>query len=123
VRDPSVARYARQVAVAGVGAPGQARIAAARVEVDGDGFDAEVAALYLAGAGVGRLRVAARVAVACRALNTAIEVEEGAAPGALVVHLHRRPGLESHRPAGDDPVDRGARAARWVLARLLGDRT
>jgi hypothetical protein len=50
-------RHSRQARLAGVGAEGQARIARGSVDVGLDGFAAEVAARYLAGAGVGRVRV------------------------------------------------------------------
>jgi len=69
-------RHSRQARLAGVGAEGQARIARASVDVGLDGFAAEVAARYLAGAGVGCVRVrtgeAARVA---RATDERVRVE------------------------------------------------
>jgi hypothetical protein len=50
-------RHARQARLQGVGAEGQARIARAVVEVPLDGLAGEVAVRYLAGAGVGAVRV------------------------------------------------------------------
>jgi hypothetical protein len=50
-------RHARQVRLAGVGAEGQARIAQAVVDIPLAGLAAEIAARYLAGAGVAALRV------------------------------------------------------------------
>jgi hypothetical protein len=50
-------RHVRQERLAEVGAEGQARIASACVEVRLDGLAADVAVRYLAGAGVGRLRL------------------------------------------------------------------
>jgi hypothetical protein len=50
-------RHARQVRLAEVGEAGQARLAVATVDVWLEGAAGEIAARYLAGAGVGRLRV------------------------------------------------------------------
>jgi hypothetical protein len=69
-------RHTRQVRLAGVGAEGQARIARAVVDVPGHGLAAEVAARYLAGAGVGCVRVHdAAAAAAARAVNAGVRVE------------------------------------------------
>lgn len=108
-------RYARQRAVPAIGVRGQAALARTRVVVRGDEPDAELAARYLAGAGVGRLCVADVWVHACRAANGTIEVEGGAAAGALVVRV----GEVEHSPTGSSAVERGARAARWALARAL----
>lgn len=50
-------RHGRHTTLGEVGAAGQARIEAARAEVRLDGLAAQVAVRYLAGAGVGCLRV------------------------------------------------------------------
>jgi hypothetical protein len=50
-------RHGRQTRLAEVGSAGQARIAAARAEVAGEGLASVVAARYLVGAGVGSVRV------------------------------------------------------------------
>lgn len=108
-------RYARQRAVPAIGARGQLALAKARVVVDGDQADAELAARYLAGAGVGQLRVADVWVGACCAVNGTIAIEGGATTGALRVWV----GDASHTPTGSSAVERGARAARWALARAL----
>src|SRR5579863_1118142 len=69
-------RHARQARLAGVGSDGQARIASAQVDVPLEGLAAEVAARYLAGAGVARLRVRSRaVGEAARAVDGRVQVE------------------------------------------------
>jgi molybdopterin/thiamine biosynthesis adenylyltransferase len=50
-------RHSRQARLIGVGREGQARLAALRADVPLDGLAADVAARYLAGAGVARVRV------------------------------------------------------------------
>jgi hypothetical protein len=71
-------RHARQARLAEIGAAGQARIARADVTVRLDGFAADIAARYLAGAGVARLHVReVAVAEAARAIDPAVEVVEG----------------------------------------------
>ncbi|HVR64915.1 MAG TPA: ThiF family adenylyltransferase [Polyangia bacterium] len=52
----AVQRYARQIALSEVGPDGQERLLGARVAVVGGDLTAQVAAHYLAAAGVGRLR-------------------------------------------------------------------
>jgi len=69
-------RHARQSKLVEIGPGGQARIAGARVDVALDGVAAEVAARYLAGAGVGGLRVRSQgTAAAARAVDASIPVE------------------------------------------------
>jgi hypothetical protein len=69
-------RHARQARLAGVGAEGQARIGRASVEVRLDGLAADVAARYLAGAGVGCVRVRAEeLAAGARAIDAGVRVE------------------------------------------------
>jgi len=71
-----VDRHTRQIRLAGVGAEGQGRIARAEVAVPGLGLSAEVAARYLAGAGVARIRVQdGRAAAAARAVDPGVQVE------------------------------------------------
>lgn len=69
-------RYARQMRLAEVGRPGQARIEAARIDVPLSGFAAEVAVRYLAGAGVKFVRVRdAAVAETARSIHSGVDVE------------------------------------------------
>jgi hypothetical protein len=110
-------RHARQTRLDGVGASGQARIARSRVDVGLDGLGADVAARYLAGAGVACVRVrAAALAEGARALDAAVRVEvDPALP----------PPPEADAAAGDlrDPVAsdlaRGALLALRALRAAL----
>lgn len=111
-----VDRYARQRSIAEVGDAGQAALGRAQVCVEGDGEDARIAAHYLAGAGVGRLTVHRSWVDECRARNSTIDVEAGAPDGPLVVVV----GAGRHAPPVEAlPLERGARAARWAIARVL----
>ncbi len=68
-------RHSRQSRLADVGAQGQARIARAVAVVPGQGIAAEVAARYLAGAGVAALRVRDEpTAAAARAVDPDVRV-------------------------------------------------
>jgi hypothetical protein len=69
-------RHDRQARLAGVGVAGQRAIAAATVDVRGGGLAAEVATRYLAGAGVGALRVGdPALGVAATSIDAAVRVE------------------------------------------------
>jgi hypothetical protein len=69
-------RHSRQIRLAEVGAAGQARIARAVVDVCLDGPAADIAARYLAGAGVACVRVRdSTLARGARALAPAVRVE------------------------------------------------
>jgi hypothetical protein len=68
-------RHQRQVSLAGIGEGGQRRLARALVSVPGSGFEAETAVRYLAGAGVGRLRVStSSLQAAATAIDPTLEV-------------------------------------------------
>jgi hypothetical protein len=68
-------RHQRQVSLAGIGEVGQRRLARALVSVPGSGFEAEMAVRYLAGAGVGRLRVSTSpLQAAASAVDPTLEV-------------------------------------------------
>ncbi len=103
-------RHDRQARLAEVGFAGQARIAAATVVVGGRGLAAEVATRYLAGAGVGLLRVGdAALADVAASIDPAVRVEVGAGP--------RDPGRDA--PELRDPTAReAARGAREALRAL-----
>lgn len=121
VGDPSAGRYVRQVLLREVGAAGQARVAAAHVVVTGQGVAARVCALYLAGAGVGRLTVSGPLIDDVRSLNPEVDVRAargrarsfdayiGAEQTAVAV------------PRTGRPVDDGAAVALAALKRLLQD--
>jgi molybdopterin/thiamine biosynthesis adenylyltransferase len=69
-------RHGRQTRLAEVGSTGQASIGAAEVQVGGEGIASLVAARYLAGAGVGAVRVrSATVAAAIARVDSAIRIE------------------------------------------------
>jgi hypothetical protein len=69
-------RHARQICLIEVGLAGQARLASACAEVRLGSFAGQVAALYLAGAGMGRIRVRdTALAGAVRALDSDARVE------------------------------------------------
>ncbi len=71
-----MSRHGRQARLAEVGATGQARIVAAAIDVPMVGLPGEVAARYLAGAGVGRLRVrSAAVAAAASSIDPSVRVD------------------------------------------------
>jgi hypothetical protein len=92
-------RHSRQARLAGVGAEGQARLARATVDVRLDGFAAEVAARYLAGAGVACLRVRGEAfAGGARAIDAGVRVTV-------------EPRLDV-APEGDDALGLGDPAAR-----------
>jgi hypothetical protein len=103
-------RYARQTKLAGVGESGQLRIANARVDVPLDGLAGEVAARYLAGAGVGHLCVRdSRIAAAARAVDPTVSVEVTASSPLASV------GASPLRDPSAQAVERGARFALDAL--------
>ena len=108
-------RYLRQVRLAGVGADGQARVGRAIVDVPGAGLPAAIAARYLAGAGVGGLRLADPAAArAAREVNASVSVEPGPAPlGALAAAP-----AEVHDPVARELAS-GALTALLALRAIL----
>jgi hypothetical protein len=125
-------RHGRQSRLAGIGAEGQARIGRASVEVHLGGLAGEVAARYLAGAGVGALEVQSEaVAVAARAVDARVlaEVNPGLAAGGRAPHGASAPATgEGSRPeaarrvlddAAATEVLEGARFALRAIKRAL----
>ena len=112
-------RYARQTKLAGVGEPGQLRIANARVDVPFDGLAGEVAARYLAGAGVGRLRVRdVRIAEAASAVDPAVAVDVIAGAHAQAFPAGVTASTFLRDPAAQ-AVERGARFALDTLRAII----
>jgi hypothetical protein len=108
-------RYARQLAVPSVNVSGQSRIQAGKVRIFGTGLDAEICALYLAGAGVGTLIVAPILLAGVRGINSEITVESMEGEDALRVEIDGRR-LHSEK---DSALGRGSQLARDVLAAFL----
>jgi hypothetical protein len=114
-----VDRFDRQVRLAEVGPEGQARIESARVSVGLDGFAAEVAARYLAGAGVSNLCVRdAAASHAAHAIHPGVEVTVDA----VLPRDSRALSFDLRDPACRE-ICRGAHAAlRALRAALSGDK-
>ena len=89
--DAQIDRYSRQIILPQIGAQGQQRLLQSAVAVGGDGALAEVVALYLAGAGVGRIALQGIDREALRAaimdLNPDVEVRFGELGGADLLLL------------------------------------
>lgn len=99
-----------------MGAGGQARIARASLEVPLEGLAARVAARYLAGAGVARLRVRdAATAEAARAVDPRVEV---VVDPALLTERNEREGGRLPVPF-TDPAARDLAAGAYEALRLL----
>ena len=112
-----MSRHARQIRLAEVGTRGQARLAAAIVAVPLSSAAARVAVRYLAGAGVGLLRVSSALLVdEARAVDPSVraEVTVTSAEGWLAP---ADPFADLDPAAGD--VARGAAFALAALRRVL----
>jgi hypothetical protein len=113
-----VSRHARQIRLAEVGTRGQARIAAAIVAVPLSSAEARVAVRYLAGAGVGVLRVNSALLVdEAHAVDPSVRVEIAATSGEGL-HAFHDPFADLDPAAGD--IARGAAFALAELRRVLG---
>ena len=110
-------RHDRQARLAGVGAAGQERIGTATVEVQSVGLAGEVAARYLAGAGVSGLRVRERaLAEAASSIDPSVRVVIDAECAARA-SVDEPVGF---RDPGAREVARGAREALRALRGILG---
>lgn len=83
-------RYARQMAVAGIGEKGQRRLSAAKVAVIGCGALGSLVSMYLAGAGVGEIVIADFDTVDISNLQRQVFFSEAEAGCKKVVSLARR---------------------------------
>jgi hypothetical protein len=109
-------RHDRQRRVAGVGTAGQARIAAASVEVRLGGTAADVATRYLVGAGVAAVVVShAGLAGVAAAIDAGVKSDVN--PG---LPDDAAPGYDLRDPSARE-VARGARAALLALRSALGE--
>lgn len=127
-------RYAHHVLLPDVGGRGQDRLGAAAVAIDVDGRAGQLAALYLAAAGVGALvlrggaapcpgdgwlapaaTVADAVERAVLARNPDVRVlRDGAAPALSL------PGDRPELPVAEALIVAGEAAARWAWATAVG---
>jgi hypothetical protein len=106
-------RHARQARLAEVGAAGQARIGRAVVDVRLDGFAADVAARYLAGAGVAAVRVRdSALGAGARALDARVRIDVDAS---LAVAADSDGGASDLRDPAAREFARGAREALRAL--------
>ncbi len=116
----SAYRHTRQVRLAEVGEEGQVRLARATVTVRGLAASGAIEARYLAGAGIGALRVREIAhAEAARAIDAAVRIEDAAAVGApdpCASSPIEALGLD---PAAYD-VARGAWCALDAMRQVLG---
>jgi hypothetical protein len=108
-------RHRRQRLLAEVGSAGQARLASAHAEVRLGGFAGEIAARYLAGAGLGRIMVAdAAHARYARDIDPNVHVEVGSTGTSRAVDA-----FDLRDEAARD-LAAGARAALRVIRVVLG---
>lgn len=109
-----MSRHSRQMRLALIGREGQRVIDDATIDVAAGGIEGEVAARYLAGAGVGKLRLSSEAAAsAARSLDARVQTAMVSAtpPEAM-------PDLEDLDPAARS-FARGARIATRALVALL----
>jgi hypothetical protein len=113
----TMVRHSRQVRLAEVGQEGQTWVARATVELYLDGVAGEIAARYLAGAGVGKLRVReGRAAEAAVRVDPSVVVE--VIPG-LGAGEDRGEDFELREPAARE-LARAATASLALLREVLG---
>ena len=83
--DAQIDRFSRQIVLPQIGGTGQKRLLASSVAIAGDGALTETVALYLAGAGIGRIALFGAAAAALRGELLALhpDAQVSAAPGRL----------------------------------------
>lgn len=114
--DDEIERYARHLVLAELGGPGQQRLKAARAAIVGLGGVGAPAALYLAAAGIGALRLIDDDAVALSNLQRQILFSEADIGQAKVEAGGRRlAGLNSHVEIEPAPERLTPDNARWLL--------
>jgi molybdopterin/thiamine biosynthesis adenylyltransferase len=113
-------RHARQIRLTDVGPQGQARVAAATVELRLVGLEAAVAVRYLAGSGFGGLRVRdERLAGLARAVDPSVGTQVDS-----TLADEQGPRAYDLRDPAARAVATGARAALHALRSVLaGDRS
>ncbi len=111
-------RHDRQRILPEIGEVGQARLASGRATVDGVGVSGEIEALYLAGAGVGRIVVTnAATADAARAIDPEARVDVD--PHARSTRDHEAQAPFTVRDGAARDVALGAWRALDTIRRLL----
>ena len=114
--DDEIERYARHLVLAELGGPGQQRLKAARAAIVGLGGVGAPAALYLAAAGIGALRLIDDDAVALSNLQRQILFSEADIGQAKVEAGGRRlAGLNPHMEIEPVPERLTPDNARWLL--------
>jgi hypothetical protein len=120
--DAQIERYSRQIVLPEIGGAGQARLLATSVLILGGGPLAEMAALYLAGAGIGRialLQAAGTLADAVGDLNPDVAIAHGAAVDAtydVVVACDAEPALIASAATGRTVIAAGLNdAGGWLV--------
>ena len=111
-----MSRYARQISVKSVGQQGHSKVRNGAVEICGHGLDAQICALYLAGAGVGTITCDARLAEQVRAINSDVTIREKTSPTTDFVAVC---GSDSFRSDKSNELGRGSQVARDVIACFL----
>ena len=120
--DAQIERYSRQIVLPEIGGAGQARLLATSVLILGGGPLAEMAVLYLAGAGIGRIalfQAAGALADAVRDLNPDVAIEHRAAVDAtydIVVACDAEPVLVASAATGRTIIAAGLNdAGGWLV--------
>lgn len=111
-----VSRYSRQIAVRSVGIRGHSRIQNGAVTISGAGLDAQICALYLAGAGVGTITCEPNIAAQIKAINSEVQICESSEAKAEFGAVCKDESFNSDKPS---ELGRGSQVARDVIACFL----